>query len=324
MISKMRRLLIAAPAVAALAGFAFGFGGAAEAAKYRIGFTVGDIGNPFHTRVYKTAQAVAAENDVELILLDTKRDLATESNNIDLLITQQVDLIMVMATSAEGSIAGLDRAIDAGIPVMTVLDSAVGSGEKYTYVGSDFEDWGEFPVGEMARLLDGKGNIVYIKGGAGFLVEHNRDNAFKAAIASHPDLHVVFEQHGDWNKPSGVTIMEDALSRFPEAGSIQGVIAHNDNMALGAVEALKRAGRLEGVVVGGSDGNADALQSIIAGELTYTTFQDGEAIGREAINTALKILNGEDAPKLVGIPWVLIADKDTAATYLKNVYGIDP
>lgn len=318
-----RGLLSTVIAATAFFGIAAGFDAPAEAAKYRIGFTVGDIGNPFHTRVYRTAEAVAAENDVELILLDTKRDLATESSNIDLLITQQVDLIMVMATSAEGSIAGLDRAIAAGIPVMTVLDSAVGSGETYTYVGSDFEDWGEFPVGEMARLLDGKGNVVYIRGGAGFLVEHNRDNAFRAAIANHPDMTVVFEQHGDWNKPSGVTIMEDALSRSPEAGSIQGVIAHNDNMALGAVEALKRAERLEGVVVGGSDGNADALQSIIAGELTYTTFQDGEAIGRRAVETALQILNGEDAPKLVGVPWVLIADKDTAATYLKNVYGLD-
>jgi len=324
MMSKMRRRFLAALAATAVAGFALGHADTAEAAKYRIGFTVGDIGNPFHTRVWKTAQAVAEKNDVELILLDTKRDLQTESNNIDLLIAQNVDLIMVMATSAEGSIAGLDRAIAAGIPVMTVLDSAVGSGEKYTYVGSDFEDWGQYPVAEMARRLGDKGSIVYIRGGAGFLVEHNRDEAFKAAMANHPDIQVVYEQNGDWNKPSGVTIMEDALSRLPDAGSLQGVIAHNDNMALGAVEALKRANRLEGVVVGGSDGNADALQSIIADELTYTTFQDGETIGSKAIETALEILNGNAQPTLVGVPWVLIADKDTASTYLKNVYGIDP
>ena len=71
-------------------------------------------------------------------------------------------------------------------------------------------------------------------------------------------------------------------------------------------------------------GNADALQSIIAGELSYTTFQDGETIGSKAIETALGILQGKNPPKLVGVPWVLIADKDTAAKYLKNVYGINP
>lgn len=324
MFSRIRRLLLVAPAVAVAAGFVLGFTGTADAAKYRIGFTVGDMGNPFHTRVWKTAQAVAQKNDVDLILLDTKRDLQTESNNIDLLIGQKVDLIMVMATSAEGSIAGLDRAIASGIPVMTVLDSAVGSGEKYTYVGSDFEDWGRYPVEEMARRLNGKGNIVYIKGGAGFLVEQNRDKAFKMAIAKHPDIKIVYEQNGDWNKPSGVTIMEDALSRLPDPNSLQGVIAHNDNMALGAVEALKRGNRLQGVVVGGSDGNADALQSILADELAYTTFQDGETIGSKAIETAVEILQKKDPPKLVGVPWVLIADKDTAAKYLKNVYKINP
>jgi ABC-type sugar transport system substrate-binding protein len=169
MFSRIRRLLLVAPAVTMAAGFVLGLTATAEAAKYRIGFTVGDMGNPFHTRVWKTAQTVAQKNDVDLILLDTKRDLQTESNNIDLLIGQKVDLIMVMATSAEGSIAGLDRAIAAGIPVMTVLDSAVGSGQKYTYVGSDFEDWGRYPVEEMARRLNGKGNIVYIKGGGASL-----------------------------------------------------------------------------------------------------------------------------------------------------------
>ena len=89
MFSRIRRLLLVAPAVAVAAGFVLGFTGTADAAKYRIGFTVGDMGNPFHTRVWKTAQAVAQKNDVDLILLDTKRDLQTESNNIDLLIAPE-------------------------------------------------------------------------------------------------------------------------------------------------------------------------------------------------------------------------------------------
>jgi ABC-type sugar transport system substrate-binding protein len=294
----------------------------AEAAKYRIGFVVGDVGNPFHTRVWKMAQSTAEANDVELIILDTKRDISTEANNVDQLIAQQVDLIMIMPTSAEGSRAAIDRAIAAGIPVITVLDSAQGSGEQYVYVGSDFEPWGELHANKLAELLGDKGNIVYIKGGAGFLVEQNRDRLFKAAMENHPNLKIVFEQHGDWNKPSGVTIMEDALARNPEANSIQAVVAHNDNMALGAIEALKRANRLDEVVVGGHDGNADALQALVAGELNYTTFQDGETIGREGIETAVKILEGQEVPKLVRVPLVVIDNEDQATEYLKNVYGL--
>jgi ABC-type sugar transport system substrate-binding protein len=109
---------------------------------YRIGFVVGDVENPFHTRVWKTAETAAAANRIDFIISDTKRNLATESSNIDQLIAQHVDLIIVMPASAEGSIVGLDRIVDAKIPVMTVLDSASGSGTKYRYVGSDFEDWG--------------------------------------------------------------------------------------------------------------------------------------------------------------------------------------
>ena len=298
--------------------------GTAEAAKYRIGFAVGDVGNPFHTRVWKTAQNLAKARDVDLVILDTKRDLNTEANNIDQLIAQKIDLIMVMPTSAQGSLAALDRAIAANIPVMTVLDSAQGSGSKYRYIGSDFEPWGPNQVEKMAQLIGEKGNIVYIKGGAGFLVEENRDKSFKDAMKAHPQMKVVFEQHGDWNKPSGVTLMEDALSRSPQPNSIQGVIAHNDNMALGAVEALKRANRLNEVVVGGSDGNADALQSILAGELKFTTFQDGETIGTKAIETALEVLAGKNPPMLIGVPWVMIDSKEIAAKYLKNVYGLNP
>jgi inositol transport system substrate-binding protein len=316
--------LFAAVAVVTALMFSALSGSPALAAKYRIGFVVGDVGNPFHTRVWKTAQKTAADNDIDLIILDTKRDLATESNNIDQLIAEKVDLIMVMPTSAQGSRAALDRAIAAKIPVMTVLDSAEGSGREYRYIGSDFEPWGPNQVDKLAQLIGNKGNIVYIKGGAGFLVEENRDKSFKDAMKSHPDMKVVFEQFGNWNKPSGVTLMEDALSRFPAPNSIQGVITHNDNMSLGAIEALKRANRLNEVVVGGSDGNADALQSILAGELKFTTFQNGEAIGRGAIETAVDVLSGKNPPMLIGVPWVMIDSKELAAKYLTDVYGMNP
>ncbi len=319
----LRHLFAAAPIVAALIFSTFS-APPALAAKYRIGFAVGDVGNPFHTRVWKTAQKTAAANDVDLIILDTKRDLATESNNIDQLIAQKVDLIMVMPTSAQGSRAALDRAIAAKIPVMTVLDSAEGSGKEYRYIGSDFEPWGPNQVDKLAQLIGNKGNIVYIKGGPGFLVEENRDKSFKDAMKSHPNIKVVFEQFGNWNKASGVTLMEDALARFPQPNSIQGVITHNDNMSLGAIEALKRANRLSEVVVGGSDGNADALELIMAGELKFTTFQNGEAIGKGAIETALEVLSGKNPPMLIGVPWVMIDSKEIAAKYLKDVYGINP
>jgi ABC-type sugar transport system substrate-binding protein len=288
---------------------------------YRVGLVVGEVGNPFHTRVWKSAKGAAEQNNIDLIILDTKRDLPTESSNIDQLIAQHVDLIMVMPTSAEGTVAGLERILEANIPLITMLDSANGSGTKYRYVGSDFENWGKMQIDKLAELLHNKGDIVYIRGTPGFLIEHLRDNFIKGALKDHPDIHVVFEQHGNWNKPSGVSIMEDALARLPAPHSIQAVVAQNDNMVLGAIEALKRADRLSDVVTSGNDGNADALQSIVAGELTFTTFQNGEAIGKTAIMTALDELNGKNPPMLISIPLVLIDNKELAQQYLKSVYG---
>ena len=89
--SKFRILLAAAAVAAGVMSFAVS-AAPAWAAKYRIGFAVGDVGNPFHTRVWKTAQNVAKAHDVDLVILDTKRDLNTEANNIDQLIAQKVDL----------------------------------------------------------------------------------------------------------------------------------------------------------------------------------------------------------------------------------------
>ncbi len=292
-----------------------------ETKHYRIGLVVGEVGNPFHTRVWKAAKTAAEQNNIDLIILDTKRDLPTESSNIDQLIAEHPDLIMVMPTSAEGTVAGLERINEAKIPLITMLDSANGSGTKYRYVGSDFEDWGKVQIDELAKLLNDKGNLVYIRGTPGFLIEHLRDQFIKRALKQHPNIQVVFEQNGNWNKPSGVSIMEDALARFPAPNSIQAVVAQNDNMVLGAIEAMKRADRLNGVVTSGNDGNTDALQSIVDGELTFTTFQNGEAIGTTAIKSALDVLNGKNPPMLISIPVVLIDNKELAKKYLKDVYG---
>ena len=240
-------------------------------------------------------------SDIELIILDTKRDISTEANNVDQLITQQVDLIMIMPTSAEGSRAAIDRGIAAGIPVITVLDSAQGSGEEYVYVGLRLRALGRTPRRQArAQLLGDKGNIVYIKGGAGFLVEQNRDRPVQGGDGKAPRIE---------GRLRAARRLEQAVRRHPHGGrSCPHSARPTASRPLSRTMTTWRSAqsRPSSGPTGSTRSSSAAMTAMpmrcrpsSRASWTYTTFQDGETIGREGIETAVKILEGQEVPKLV-------------------------
>jgi len=285
-LGRLAFLLAGAACMAVLAGVAFaatgsGHGPATHVSakkQYVIGLVVDDLANEFHTRVADAAKLAAKQNNVTLKVLDDHRDTAQEATAIDQLVAEKVDMILVLCTSATGTPAALDRAMKAGVKVMTVVDSCNGSGSKYRYVGNDLTGGaGAIPQAqELVKMLHGKGNVVYIKGDPGSAVTHHREAGFMSVIKKYPGIKVIYNQNGDWLEPSGQTKMEDALTRFPANGStkIDAVATHDDLMALGAIQALKSANRLKGTVVAGSDGTIEGLTSVAKGEMTFTVFND--------------------------------------------------
>ncbi len=291
----------------------------------KIGFLVGDTGNTGQARVWKSAQAEAKKRGVQLLILNSNRDVATESTNMDTFIAEHVNVIVDDPQDINGSIPAIQRAQAAGIPVITEDDAVTGSGTTYHYVGSDYVDEAgtQLAAQHVLQLLNGKGNVVLLPGPVGILVEQVRTQAAQQTLAGAPGVHLIYQQNcANWNEDGGTTQMENALAKFPSAGSINAVIGEDGPIALGAVQALTKANQLTGVITVGTDGNSDELQSMINGQETFTVFQQKEKFGVAIVDDAIALAGKKTIPMRDDIPWILIDTVQLAKQYLKDIYGI--
>jgi ribose transport system substrate-binding protein len=156
-----------------------------------------------------------------------------------------------------------------------------------------------------------KGKVVILDGVPGSITAQDRNKGYMRAIKETPGIELLIAQPANYNRLMGMQVMENLLQRFPK---IDLVLTSNDEMALGAVEALHAAGRLKDTKVTGMDGNADAAQAILDGRLFATADYSGHDQGYIATKAAIKHLNGEKVPKELILP-VTIVTKDNAAKW---------
>jgi inositol transport system substrate-binding protein len=193
------------------------------------------------------------------------------------------------------------------------------------YVGSRSIDAGTFEMTELGRLMGGKGNIVIMMGELAHEASRNRTAGIKQVIAEkYPGIKVVEEQAGNWKRGEGKTLMENWLaSGMP----IDGVASCNDEMALGALMAIKAVGKFGRIKVCGVDGSDDALAAMARGELDCTVFQDPKAQADEAMDAAYLMLQGQPVPKakdsIIWVPYQLVT-KDNYQNFLKTKPGAAP
>ncbi len=156
---------------------------------------------------------------------------------------------------------------------------------------------------ELGKAMGGKGNVVILMGELSNEAAIGRTDGIKKVVKEKfPDIKIVREQSGNWKREQGKTIMENWLASGQE---INGVASNNDEMALGALQAIKASGKLGKVPVGGTDGSHDALESMDKNELNNTVFQDPVGQGEEAINAAYLLVKKESNPKVAdGNIWI--------------------
>jgi inositol transport system substrate-binding protein len=171
---------------------------------------------------------------------------------------------------------------------------------------------------ELGKAMGGKGNLVILMGELSNEAAIGRTDGIKKVVKEKfPDIKVVREQTGNWQRVQGKTIMENWLASGQE---IDGVASNNDEMALGALQAIKAAGKLGKIPVGGTDGSRDALASMAKGELNNTVFQDPVGQGEEAVNAAYLLVKKEPNPKVVdGVIWIPYqpVTKENYKTFMK-------
>lgn len=266
---------------------------------YKIGFVISTQTNPFFVTLKEGAEAKAKELGVELIVLDSQDDPAKEMSNIEDLITKKVNLILVNPTDSDAVVNGVIAANDAKIPVITV-DRASNGGEVLSYIASDNIAGGKMAGEFIIEKLGGKGNVVELEGIAGTNAARERGQGFNEAL-NGTELKVVAKQTADFDRVKGLEVMENILQSQTD---IQAVFAHNDEMALGALEAIKASGR--DILVVGFDATDDAVKAVNDGDMAATVAQQPDLIGEMGIEAAVKVLKGEKVEANVPVALSLV------------------
>ena len=261
-----------------------------------IAFSQGTMNHPWRVAMVEGNQQYAAENfpNVELVVTDGQNQASKQVSDVESLLVRQPKVLMISPLTAEALTPVVERALAEGIPVVT-LDRMVDTCVS-VHVGAENLPIGRQAAEFLAQRLNGEGQIIEIQGTAGASATVDRHNGFAEVLQNYPDLKVVAEQTADYLREPATSFMEDMLQRFGP-GEIDAVYAHNDEMALGAVEAIKDAGRLEEILVVGIDGQETAFESVKAGEMAATfTYH---YVAPEGVITAYQLATGEEVEPVI-------------------------
>jgi ABC-type sugar transport system substrate-binding protein len=261
----------------------------------------------------------AEENGVELLITDAQSNTPKQVSDIEDMIAQGVDLLFIPPREEEGLEPALKSAREAGVPVFLVDREATARiCEDYvSFMGSNFIQQGERAAEWLAEGSGGEAKIAELQGTVGASVTVDRGEGFKAVIDENPGMEMVASQSGNFNRAEGQNVMEQILGGNPD---LNAVYAHNDEMAIGAIQALKDAGRKPGedVTVVSVDGTRDALQAIIDGDLGATV-ETNPRFGPLAFETARRFLAGESVPTKITVQDHLF-EESNAAEFIDLAY----
>jgi erythritol transport system substrate-binding protein len=281
MSNKTRRLLLAACALAlpVVAGYAT----RASAAGGLISIVVNDPANPYWLTEGKVAAAEAQKLGYTATVGASKGDTNTESNLIDTAITNKSVAIILDPANASGSIGAVNKAIAANIPVFLVNAEINQQGLAKAQLVSNNAQGAALGAQEWVKDVGQQGNYVELLGNPADNNAATRSNGYETVLSQYPGLVKVGSQVANWDRTQGHDKMQSLLQAHPD---IIGVISGNDEMALGAIAALKEAGKLSSIKVGGFDGSPDAVAAITAGEMQYTVLQPVAVFAAKAVDEA--------------------------------------
>lgn len=271
--------------------------------KIKVGFSQGTMNHPWRVAMVEGNKKYAAEHypDVELIVTDGNNDASKQVSDVESLLAQGIQVLMISPLTEQALTPVVRQAMESGVKVVT-MDRKVNT-KVTAHVGGENLPLGAGAGEFLAKKLNGKGNIIELQGTAGASATVDRNKGFAEAIAKHPDMKVVASQNCDYTRDKAVKFMEDMVQRFGP-GEIQAVYAHNDEMALGAIQVLEAAGRLNEVAVVGIDGQETAFQAIDQGKLAATFVYP--FVAPEGIEYAYKAAKGEPVPENVVLPTVSV------------------
>ena len=258
--------------------------------KPKIGMVLSTLNNPFFVNMKDGAEKEAEKLGYDLVVLDSQNDPAKERANVEDLVQLGVIALLINPTDSDAVVKTVEVANKSNIPVIT-LDRQANGGKITSHIASDNIKGGEMAAEYVLdKFKDEKGpiNVVEIQGIPGASATRDRGEGFHSIMDKNDKFNFISIQAADFDRQKGLQVMENIIQANP---NIQVVFAHNDEMALGAVKAIKASG-INALVIG-FDGNDDAKDSIDANEMTATIAQQPDLIGALGVELANKIYNGE-------------------------------
>jgi len=281
-----------------------------------VGFSQVNHANPWRIAETNDIRSEASGRGYELILIDGGSSAAKQVKDVESLIARKVDYIILAPKEYATLRPAILAARDAGIPLILVdrMADAVPGKDFLAFVGSDFTQEGERVAEWLARRMGGNARIVELRGEKDSSPEIDRAAGFRRAIAKHPGMRIVASSYAHFERLEGQKVMEEIILSLGRGFDV--VYAHNDEMAIGAIQALKAAGISPGkdVILGSIDGGRDALKAIIAGELGVSVecsprfarrifdlidaHRRGEAVSARVINED-RLFDGSNAAQFI-------------------------
>ncbi len=279
-----RRTLLSTIAAVALAVPALGYSVApAAAAGGLMTIIVNDPSNPYWQTEGNVAKAEAEKLGYTANVGASKGDTNTESNLIDTAITNRSVAIILDPANASGSVGAVKKAIAANVPVILVNAEINQEGLAKAQLVSNNAQGAALGAQQWVKDIGQKSNYVELLGSPSDNNAATRSNGFNTVLSQYPNLKKVGSQVANWDRTQGHDKMQNLLQANP---NITGVISGNDEMALGAIAALKEAGKLSSIKVGGFDGSPDAVAAVKSGELAYTVLQPVATFAAKAVDEA--------------------------------------
>jgi ribose transport system substrate-binding protein len=288
--------------VALLAIGACGGGGTNAPAQKKIGLAISTLNNPFFVTLRDGAQKAATAGGVQLTVTDGANDNAKQADQISTFITQKVDVIIVNPTDSDAVVSSVQKANTAKIPVIAV-DRNSNGGTLASYIASNNVQAGKLGGQQLLKAVPANAKVAMLIGIPGASAARDRGKGFLDAVAdtsiNTKGAKVVAQQVANFKRDEALNVMQNILTANPD---LAGVFAQNDEMALGAVQAIKAKGLTGKVFVVGVDGVDDAKTAIKAGDMLATVAQQPDVMGQLAVEAAIKLTKGQTVDSKQDVP----------------------
>ncbi|MDP0014153.1 ribose ABC transporter substrate-binding protein RbsB [Glaesserella parasuis] len=269
-------------------------------AKETIALAISTLDNPFFVTLKEGAEKKAKELGYNLVVLDSQNDPAKELSNVEDVTVRGAKVLLINPTDSEAVGTAVAVANKKNIPVIT-LDRGANKGNVVSHIASDNVAGGKMAGDFIAEKIGKNAKVIQLEGIAGTSAARERGEGFKQAIEAN-QFELLASQPADFDRTKGLNVMENLLASH---GSAKAVFAQNDEMALGALRAIRASGK--NILVVGFDGTDDAVKAVNGGQLAATIAQQPDKIGELGVEAADKVLKGEKVEAQIPVPLKVIS-----------------